>query len=134
MYNNSIKYVTLVTAVINVILSIVLGKYFALDGIIAATIISRMIYAWWKEPKLIFNEYFKESSKSYFGKYILRVGYMFIVLLIVNLISSYIKINNIYFCFIIKAVVTAVLTIILLVLPYLKNEVMIYLRKIVKKG
>lgn len=133
MYNNSIKYVTLVTAVINVILSIILGKYFALNGIIAATIISRMIYAWWKEPKLIFNEYFKESSKSYFVKYILRVAYMIIILLIVNFVSSYIKISNLYLNFIVKAGITAIFTIILLVLPYLKNEVMIYIKKIVKR-
>lgn len=134
MYNNSIKYVTLVTAIINIILSIILGKYFSLEGIIAATIISRMIYAWWKEPKLIFNKYFKESSKGYFVKYIVRVIYIIIVLLIVNFVGSYIKINNIYLNFMVNAIVTVILTIILLILPYLKNEVMGYLKKIVKRG
>lgn len=133
MYNNSIKYVTLVTAIINIILSIILGKYFALEGIIAATIISRMIYAWWKEPKLIFNQYFNESSKSYFIKYILRVAYIIVILLIINFVVSYVKIGNTYLNFIVRAGITAILTTMLLILPYLKNEVIIYIKKIVKR-
>lgn len=133
MYNNSIKYVTLVTAIINVILSIILGKYFALDGIIAATVISRMVYAWWKEPKIIFNRYFKESSKGYFVKYILRLVYTIVILIIIHSICSFVQIGNIYANFIIKALITGILTLILLILPYIKNEVMMYLKKVLKR-
>lgn len=133
MYNNSIKYITLITAIINIILSILLGKYYGLNGIIAATIISRMVYAWWKEPKIIFNKYFKISSKNYFIKYIFRLLYISIILVLINFICSYININNLYISFVIKMLITIMTSAVLLLSPYIKNDVMVYLKKILRK-
>lgn len=134
MYNNSIKYVTLVTAIINIFLSILLGKIFGLNGIIAATVISRMIYAWWKEPKIIFREYFKKSSKEYFINYIVRLIYSLIIVCIVKFILSFINIENIYIKFVIEIGITVISSIILLVLPFIKSEAILYIKKIIKKG
>ncbi len=134
MYNNSIKYVTIVTAIINIILSIVLGKYFGLNGILSATVISRMIYAWWKEPKIIFNEYFKKSSKEYFIKYIIRLLYACIIVVIIEFGWKYVKISNIYISFLTKILITAIISSILLILPYVKSDAIIYIKKLVKKG
>ena len=134
MYNNSIKYVTLVTALINIILSIILGKYYGLNGIIAATVISRMIYAWWKEPKIIFNEYFKTSSKNYFIKYITRLLYVLIIVIMIETLWKNIIINNIYISFLIKCLITVIISTTLLILPFIKSEVIVYIKKILKKG
>lgn len=134
MYNNSIKYVTLVTAVINVILSIILGRIYGLEGVIAATVIARMLYAWWKEPKIIFNRYFKKSSRNYFVNYILRFLYVCVVYAIVGRICASLKIDNLYLDFAIKGTITIVLTAVLLVLPYIKSEAVGYIKKAVKGG
>lgn len=134
MYNNSIKYVTIVTTIINVILSIIFGKYYGLNGIIAATVISRMIYAWWKEPKIIFNEYFKCSSRDYFKKYIFRLLYSCIIVLVIELIFKYIVIDNIYISFIVKGMITAIISVVLLVVPYIKSNAIIYIKKILNRN
>lgn len=134
MYNNSIKYVTIVTAIINIILSVILGKHYGLNGIIAATVISRMIYAWWKEPQVIFNEYFKCSSKGYFIKYIIRILYTFSIVIVIEVMWKYIIINNIYIRFIIKILITTVISSILLIVPYIKSDVINYVKKILMKG
>lgn len=134
MYNNSIKYVTIVTAIINIALSVILGKYYGLNGIIAATVISRMVYAWWKEPQIIFKEYFKCSPKEYFIKYIIRILYICGIVIAIEFMWKYITINNVYISFIVKSLITAVVSSILLIVPYIKSNVIYYVKKILKKG
>lgn len=60
------KYIMLFTAVINVVLSIVLGRIFGLPGILLATTISRLATYYWYEPILLFRDYFHISSRVYF--------------------------------------------------------------------
>ncbi len=68
-----IKYVTLVTAFINIVLSIILGKRFGLGGIIIATSISRLSTYFWVEVKILYNSFFDRSSKEYFLNYAINV-------------------------------------------------------------
>ncbi len=60
------KYIMLTGAVLNVVLSIILGKQIGLAGIIFASAISRVLTYFWYEPKLLFREYFGTSAKGYF--------------------------------------------------------------------
>ena len=133
MYNNSVKYVTLVTAIINIVLSIILGKLYGLIGILSATVISRMLYAWWREPMLIFNNYFKRKSTDYFIKYIFRIAYLFIIIFIINFAVGIIQLNNVYIQFLFQIMATSVISMILLIIPYIKSDAMKYVKKIVKR-
>ena len=60
------KYVMLITAGLNLVLSILLGKMIGLAGIIFATSISRVCTYFWYEPQLLFKSYFEKSSSIYF--------------------------------------------------------------------
>lgn len=60
------KYVMLATAVINLILSVILGKIIGLAGIIFATAIARLTTYFWYEPYLLFRNYFGQSCSVYF--------------------------------------------------------------------
>lgn len=60
------KYVMVLTALINLILSIILGKIVGIAGILFASAISRLVTYFWYEPILLFKEYFNESSWVYF--------------------------------------------------------------------
>jgi len=132
IFNNSIKYVTIITAILNIFLSIILGKFWGLSGIICATIISRIIYAWWKEPKVIFNSYFNVSSRGYFKNYLLRLIYVIFIYFIINFICTYIIIDNLILKLIINGIITVLLSIVLLIIPYANNNVMKYVKNIVK--
>lgn len=122
-----IKYVTMVTAVINVILSISFGYFFGLIGIVAATVISRMIYAWWKEPLVIYKDYFETSSIPYFITYIKRIILVTIICGITYIICNTIPNNNIYVNFILKAVICMLVPNVIMVLIYRKNIAFTYL-------
>lgn len=61
-----IKYIFLYTAGINLILSIFLGHFIGLTGILISTFIARLIVNFWYEPVMLYKNYFKKSSIVYF--------------------------------------------------------------------
>lgn len=60
------KYVMLMTAVLNIVLSYVMGKQWGIKGILFASSVSRILTYIWYEPKLLFDEYFRYPVKKYF--------------------------------------------------------------------
>lgn len=62
------KIIMLMTAVVNIFLSILLGKKIGLAGILFATSISRVVTYFWYEPIVLFKEHFDKSSLYYFGE------------------------------------------------------------------
>ncbi len=62
------KYVFLITATINLVLSVLLGKVFGLFGILLATAISRLLTNMWYEPLVLFKLYFQKSAGIYFKR------------------------------------------------------------------
>lgn len=122
------KYVTLVTAIINVFLSIILGKFLGLIGIVAATIISRMIYAWWKEPQVLFNDYFKKNSVSYILNYIKRLILISIMYIFILTVCDNIIISNIYFSFILKGILCTIISGMIFLIIYRKSNAFNFLK------
>ena len=60
------KYVAVATGIINVILSVVLGKQYGVFGVLLATFVSRMITTRWYLPFVTFKYGFKASGKQYY--------------------------------------------------------------------
>ena len=60
-----IQYINVVAAVLNIILSILLGKKLGTSGIIIATAISRLLTSFWYEAKIVYDK-LKESVIEYF--------------------------------------------------------------------
>lgn len=85
------KYVTLVTATINLVLSVILGYYLGIHGILLATVIARMIYAWWKEPIVLYSRCFSKPVCEYFIKYVLNVLVLVITCGITSALSQFTK-------------------------------------------
>lgn len=59
-----------VTAIVNIVLSIFMGTKYGAPGIIVATVISRLVTYFWYEPSLIYSMYFKKSVSEYYLDYI----------------------------------------------------------------
>lgn len=60
------KYVMLVGAVLNLVLSAALGVWLGVTGIVLASSLARLCTYFWYEPKLLFREYFDCSAGGYF--------------------------------------------------------------------
>ncbi len=82
LYRKS-KYIMLIGAVINIVLSIVLGYYIGLAGVIFASAIGRLASYFWYEPKILFKEYFERKAAGYFisilVNFLLVVAIVFVV-------------------------------------------------------
>ena len=65
------KMIMLFTSLINLVLSIILGKVIGLFGILVATGLSRILTNFWFEPIKLFKKYFKASVFPYFLKQII---------------------------------------------------------------
>ncbi len=62
------KYIVVLNALLNLLLSIAFGYIWGLTGILLATFVSRLLSAYWMEPKLLINEIFKFPSKTFLLK------------------------------------------------------------------
>lgn len=69
-----VKYITTVTALLNVVLSIILGRLYGLEGILSASILARILYASWREPYVIYKEQFNCSPREYYRNYVVRLS------------------------------------------------------------
>lgn len=105
---SQIKYVMLITAGINIILSIILGQYFGIAGIIAATPLSRVLTVVWFEPRLLFKEIFQRNVWEYWR----QQGWLLINLTFSGFICRVVCkcIGNGFWEICIKAVIVAVIT------------------------
>lgn len=72
------RFVQFFTGIINIILSIILGKYLGLFGILFATCLSRLFTSFWYDPCVVFKYGLKKSPVSYFKNYSI---YMFVLIL-----------------------------------------------------
>ena len=116
------KNAALTLALINIILSIVLGIKFGVIGILGATIISRLLTTYFYEPYLIVSKYLNKSFSKYLWnnlKYLLK---NLLVGLVIYVIFKNIVISN-YFEFLIYGILIFTLTTILLIcLSFKDNE------------
>ncbi len=62
------KYIILITAVLNILLSIGMGHLWGIAGIVFATSIARLLTNFWYEPLVLHRDIFQSGVKEYFLK------------------------------------------------------------------
>ena len=121
----------LLTAVLNLIFSIVLGKLIGLAGIVFASALSRLVTYFWIEPRLLFGKYFGRSCLVYFK----GVAKSFVVTIAITMIehftASKIGANN-WMDLIIKGVAVGGICTAIVLSVYWNTEGVRVLRKKVK--
>lgn len=79
------RYIVLLTGILNIVFSIILGKYMGLFGIYLATVISRLLTNAWYEPYALFKYSLKCNPLEYFVRY-----FKYIIIFIITAIINYI--------------------------------------------
>ena len=115
------KWMSIVLAIINLVLSIILGRMIGLAGILMATFISRILTSYWYQPYMLYKNIFKMSSKEYFLKQVKYNAVLIITYIIVNIILSYIPQLSIPM-FILKGILVFIITVIIFTLAIYKDE------------
>lgn len=91
------RYMVLLTAAINIVASIFLGRIWGLFGILLASAISRVLTNTWYSPYALFKHGFKKTSRKYFLKYfyylVVLIGTGFICYILCSLLHFSLIIN-----------------------------------------
>lgn len=114
------KYVMVATAVVNLVVSVILGKMLGLAGILFATSIARISTYFWYEPKLLFKQFLGKKVWNYYKDIIKNIVVTFTVAVICSLVFQKITVIGWGDLFI-KTVGVFVCALILTIVLYCKN-------------
>ena len=116
------RFVTLIQAVFNLVLSIILGLKYGIIGILIATSVSYIILPCWNKPYLIYKYVLKRSSKGYFIEFFKNIIILVFCTIIALTINNLIIFNNLYIQFVLKGIITASIFVISIIIIYGKTD------------
>lgn len=83
------KYIMLCAALMNLVLSIILGIYIGVAGVILASILCRILTYFWYEPITLFHIYFDKKANVYFLSYFKNIFAVFILFFEMNFMIGF---------------------------------------------
>ena len=110
------KYAPIFEALINLTLSIILGKIIGLPGIIIGTIASFVLVPIWVGSKVVYNTLFDKSVFIYLIKLLFNFIVSLIIYIVVFNVCKYITNSNLFITFSIKFIITILLTSVFLII------------------
>lgn len=114
------KYIMVITAILNLALSIWWGNLWGVAGIIFASVVARVTTYVWFEPVLLFKEYFNMSSWVYF-RGILKSIIFTLALMTAEALSINRFVPHTWIQFLIKALGVGIMTVFLVLLFYAES-------------
>lgn len=126
------QYILFVTAALNIIGDIILGKIYGVFGIFLATAIARLVTNTWYEPYALFKVGFEKSPIIYLKRYL-----KFLAVLLVSGVCCYFLCSlinfNILIDIILKCVICSVVVNVIFIMVFHKTDEFKYISNIVKK-
>ena len=126
-----VQYINIAAAILNIILSVTLGKWIGVPGVIVATALSRLVTSFWYEGKVVFGR-FGKSVRIYYLQQIKDFVICCIITGVTLLLCGYVKIGGIG-GIVVKLFFAAIVTAVIELAVYYKtNEFKILTQKIGK--
>ncbi len=121
------RYRPIFTVFFNVLLSIVLGKYIGISGIVIATIVSRFVTIWWFDAYIVYKHVFKEKPYKYLLDYMLKILFIAVVCVVVYYVCSLVNLNG-WSKLIANALISLILSSAIFIICFCRNEEFIYMK------
>ena len=112
----------LATAALNLLLDWLLGRHFGLEGIFAATALSRLATQVWFDPWLVYRKAFRADVREYYKAYLLRAALAAAVCVATFGIASLSPFRNVYASFACQTAAAAAVPGIVLLAVFHKSE------------
>ena len=122
------KYIMLISAIINIALSLLLGYWFGIAGILFASAISRLSTYFWYEPKLLFKGYFEKPEREYYFPMIKNLCIVIVSIAVLGYPLSFIPVTN-WGLLIIKTIIVGLLSLFISIIFYRKTEGFVMLKQ-----
>lgn len=131
------KYKPFIEAVLNILISALLGLKLGLIGVLLGTLLSYSLSSLWIEPYTLYRHGFAKNVVLYYQKYFSRLAITFIMTYLSYVISTQVQFDSIL-GFMIKCIICLLVPNITLLLVYRKNEhllkVISIILGLIKKG
>ena len=102
------KWIMLLCAIINIVMSVVLGMYIGITGILLASALSRVVTYVWYEPKLLMKDYFEQKPGEYYMQLLKNVALISALSIISLEVAGKFEVHNFITLFIKMAIVALV--------------------------
>lgn len=110
------RYKSLAEAVINLVVSLILGKYLGTAGVFLGTMVSTVTTSLWVEPYMLYKHRLQAPCRFYFLKYLLYASVTFLLWYVEDIACGYMRGNpwavcvlRVLLCFVITNLVYLVL-------------------------
>lgn len=132
------KYIALIKAILNLIISVLLVKPMGILGVLLGTVLSDVLTQVWYEPVVLYREVFKKSAAHYFGTFVMYLGITVVAAAIVSALSLLLPPMNAVLAFLIQIVFCVIVPNGLIVLLFHRTPefeaCIILIKKIVSSG
>lgn len=115
------KWKSIIEAILNLVISIILGIKYGIMGILLGTIISMLIASVFVEAHVLYKYGFKKSAKEFYVNYIKDLLLTIIVLFVTYQVTQIVHFNGIV-NFVIKMIITIVLSNVIIILFTFKTK------------
>lgn len=115
------KYIMLIAAAVNLVLSIGLGNLFGLSGILFASAIARLSTYFWYEPKLLFKNYFEENVRGFYFSIVKNLLLVVVLSIVIFWTGRFFEIDT-WGKFILKAIIVGIVTVAGVVCAYIRTK------------
>jgi O-antigen/teichoic acid export membrane protein len=125
------KYRPAISAIINVIVSILLAKPMGLFGVLLGTTITRFTTNVWYDPLVVYKYGLQKSVKSYYYIWLKYLAVVLVDIALISYISGYLPVSTIT-TFVIQMIICVVFTPITFLMIFGRTEEFKYLYKMAK--
>jgi len=115
------KYVMLIGAILNIVLSFVLGNIMGIAGVIFASAIARLSTYFWYEPKLLFKEYFERGAGKYYISLLVNLLVVITTVALLGFVTQGIEVTG-WGSLIIKGVIIGAVCSVIFMVAYSRTE------------
>ena len=124
------RTVSIILAILNLVLSIILGHFLGLFGILIATAISRLSTTFWYQPLMLYKKVFNKSCSEYF---IQQLKYFLLVILaiVISYIFTKCIVGASVWNFILKGIILTIITNIVFFISLYKTKEWKYINDVI---
>ncbi|MDD3241994.1 MAG: polysaccharide transporter [Bacilli bacterium] len=127
------RFIPIIESIINIILSIILVKFFSLAGVFIGTIISSFVLYGYSYPKLVYKNLFAKNYMNYFLELIKSIFIFIIACTCSCLLADFFYIDNLYLELIINSLISITIPTLIIIIFFRKTDEYKYFKDMLKK-
>jgi O-antigen/teichoic acid export membrane protein len=125
------QYRPVISAVLNLIISVLLARPLGIAGVLLGTVISRAMVFFWYDPYVIFKFIFQQSLTSYFTKYAIYAAVILFLTTTSSMMLPAIQTRWMFVDFIVHSSIAGIYSILVIILLFYRSDEFAYLKETV---